>query len=58
MSVTTSYDEKRDCLRKKLNECANDARELLDEAIWGYTDMESGYAMQLYTAIKQVRDMV
>lgn len=58
MGVYTTYDEKRDNLREKLDECVRMARELLDEDMWGYEEMIEDYALDLYQAIKKARKMV
>lgn len=59
MSVQTQYDEKRDELRDKLEECVTLAKELVvGEHIPGYHDMRSTYAVEVYTAVQNARDMV
>jgi len=58
VGVYTTYDEKRDELKRELTECLELARELLNENIWGYEEMKSGYAMDLYVAVKNARDAV
>lgn len=58
MSVRTAYDEKRGELRDKLTECVKLSRELLNEDMWGYTEMKDGYAIDLYQAVKAARDAV
>ncbi|WP_180232329.1 hypothetical protein [Priestia megaterium] len=58
MGVYTTYDEKRDQLRQNLKECLEQARELLNEDIWGYDEMRNGYALDLYQTIKNARDAV
>ncbi|MCY9738178.1 hypothetical protein M5X17_31285 [Paenibacillus alvei] len=58
MGVYTTYDEKRDELKAKLNECVRLARELLDEDIWGYDEMKDDYAIDVYAAVKKARDKV
>ncbi|GAV11352.1 hypothetical protein [Paenibacillus sp. NAIST15-1] len=58
MSVRTTYDEKRDILKKTLQECLEQARELLDEDIWGYEEMREGYALDVYVAVKKAKDTV
>ncbi len=52
MSVHTNYDEKRDELRDNLKDCLKLARELLDDNIWGYSDMRADYAEDVYRAVK------
>ena len=58
MGVYTTYDEKRDELRRKLNECLSMARNLLNEDIWGHEDMREDYAIDVYQAVKKARDSV
>lgn len=58
MSVITSYDEMRDRLRDDLSSCLRQAKDLLDEDIWGYSEMRSDYSMDVYQAIKKARDAV
>lgn len=58
MGVYTDYDEKRDELKSRLSECIDLSRELLDENTWGYTSFSENYALELYIAIKKVRDSV
>ncbi|MDD4000582.1 MAG: hypothetical protein PHX62_06795 [Bacilli bacterium] len=58
MSVRTTYDEKRDELRDQLAECLKLAKELLDEDIWGYDEMRSDYAIDVYKAVKTARDII
>lgn len=58
MSVITTYDEKRDKLREALKGCVKLAKELLDEDTWGYDGMRDGYAMDVFTAVKNARDLV
>lgn len=65
MGVRTTYDEKRDLLKKSLQECLEQARELLDENIWGYDEMREGYdemregyALDVYVAVKKAKDTV
>lgn len=58
MSVFTSYDIIRDNLRDKLTECLDIAKNLLDESVWGYEEMRKDYAIDVYKAIKNVRDEV
>jgi len=58
MSVRTTYDEKRDELKDLLMECLTLAREMLDENIWGYEEMKSDYATDLYVAVKKAKDLV
>lgn len=58
MAVYTTYDEKRDYLRRELNDCLELARELLDETIWGYDEMKADYAIEVYQAVKRARDEV
>ncbi len=43
MGVVTRYDEIRDDLRDKVNECIKLALKLQDEDIWGYEDMNDEY---------------
>lgn len=58
MGVYTTYDEKREYLREQLNDCLKEAKELLNEEIWGYSDMREDYAIDVYQAIKKARDAV
>lgn len=59
MGVQTDYDDKRDELRERLNECVMLAKELLaGEDIWGYDQMPDDYAMKVYMAVKNARDKV
>lgn len=58
MGVYTTYDERRDDLREKLNECLRMAKGLLDEDIWGYDEMNEDYSIELYQAVKRARDAV
>lgn len=58
MGVYTDYDEKRDRLREHLNDCLEQARELLDTNIWGYDEMRIDYAIDVYMAIKNVVDEI
>ncbi|MOA40481.1 hypothetical protein D3C78_1623590 [compost metagenome] len=58
MAVRTTYDEKRDRLRESLKDCLEQARDLLDESVWGYEDMRKGYAFELYIAVKNAKDTV
>lgn len=58
MGVITTYDEKRDYLRERLNECVKLAKDLLDEDTWGYKDMSEDYAIDVHTAVKKARDTV
>jgi len=58
MSVVTTYDEKRDELRFQLSKCLTLAREMLDENIWGFEEMKSDYATDLYVAVKKAKDLV
>ena len=58
MSVRTTYDEKRDELKDLLMECLTLAREMLDENIWGFEEMKSDYATDLYVAVKKAKDLV
>lgn len=56
--VHTQYDETRYEVREKLTECLDKARALLNENALGYNEMKPNYAIDLYVAIKNVRDMV
>lgn len=58
MSVHTTYDDMRDNLRDKLSECLKMAKEMLDEDIWGYNEMRTDYATDVYVAVKKAKDMV
>lgn len=58
MGVTTAYDEYRNELRDDLNDCLKKAKKLMDEDIWGYDEMRSGYDVDVYQAIKKARDSV
>lgn len=59
MGVQTDYDDKRDELRERLNECVLLAKELfVGEDIWGYDQMPDDYAMKVYMAVKNARDKV
>jgi hypothetical protein len=58
MGVYTDYDQRRDNLREELNECLKLAKELLDEDIWGYNEMRTDYAIDVYQAVKKARDTV
>ena len=59
MSVRTTYDEKRDELREKLNECLKMVKEdLMDEDVWGYNLMVEDYDIELYCAVKKARDTI
>lgn len=58
MGVVTSYDERRDGLRKALTDCLDMAKDLLDENVWGYEDMRCDYALDVYVAVKKARDAV
>lgn len=58
MGVVTSYDERRNELRDKLSKCLEMARDILDENIWGYSDMKDDYAFDVFTAVKKARDAV
>lgn len=58
MGVYTDYDQKRDQLRDELNDCLKLAKELLNENIWGYSEMCGDYAIDVYKAIKNAIDAV
>lgn len=58
MGVQTTYDQRRDDLRDKLNECLKMAKGLLDEETWGYNEMDEDYAVEVYQAVKKVRDTI
>jgi hypothetical protein len=58
MGVITTYDEKRDALRDRLNESLRLAKELLDEDTWGYENMKEDYAVDVYMAVRKARDAV
>lgn len=58
MGVQTTYGEMRDRLRDKLTECLREAKGLMDEDTWGYDQMEEGYDIDVYQAIKKARDSV
>ena len=58
MTVNISYDEKRYKLLDTMDETLEQARELLNPSIWGYESMNEDYALNLYIAIKKVKDMV
>lgn len=58
MGVVTTYDEKRNELRDKLQEALKIAKEMLDEDIWGYSEMKEDYAIDIYVAVKKAKDMV
>ena len=59
MSVRTTYDDMRDCLRDELDKCLKLAKDLLvGEDIWGYDEMCEDYAIDLYQAVKNARDSV
>lgn len=58
MGYVTYYDEKREVLRDALSDCLKMAKELLDEDISGYENMRDDYALDVYVAVKKVRDMV
>lgn len=58
MSVHTTYDGMRNALRDQLSDCLGLARELLDENTWGYEDMRSDYALDVYLVVKKARDSV
>lgn len=59
MSIYTDYDRKRDELKDDLRDCLSKAKELVvGEDIWGYDHMEEGYAIGIYSAIKQAIDKI
>jgi hypothetical protein len=58
MSVQTTYDEMRDRLRNDLDNCLEQSIELLKTKCWGYDEMRSGYAIELYQKIMEARDAV
>lgn len=58
MSIQTTYDNMRDELRNKLVECLELSREMLNENIWGYDELSKDYALNIYSAIKKVKDEV
>lgn len=58
MGVITTYDEYRNDLRDELTECLRKAKRLMDEDIWGYEEMRSGYDVDVYQAVKKARDAV
>lgn len=59
MSIYTDYDRKRDELKDDLRDCLSKAKELVVEKdIWGYDHMEEGYAIGIYSAIKQAIDKI
>lgn len=58
MSVHTTYDDMRDNLRDKLNECISLAKSMFNEDIWGYDEMKEDYIIDVYKTIKNARDMV
>lgn len=59
MSVITTYDEKKQALKDKLNECLDMAEELvIGKDVWGYAEMKRGYAIDVYRAIQEAIDKV
>lgn len=55
----TDYDKMRDDLRKDLKTCLSKAKELVvGEDVWGYDDMPSDYAMNVYLAIKNALEKI
>lgn len=58
MGVTTTYDEMRYKLLSDMDDCLEQARELLNTNIYGYDEMKEDYALDLYVAIKRVKDMI
>lgn len=59
MSVQTGYDDKRDELKNKLDECVTLAKELVaGERIPGYHEIRSTYAADVYIAVRNARNMV
>lgn len=58
MGVYTEYDMVRDRLRESISDCLVEAKELLDEDIWGYNEMVNDYGLNIYAALKKVRDMI
>lgn len=58
MSVNTPHSDLREEIRDELSITLERARELLNENMWGYDETRDGYALEVYTAIKKVRDMI
>ena len=58
MSVYTDYDEKRDGLRERLEECLEKARVLLDKNICGYKEIRKDYGLDVYLAVKKALEIV
>ena len=57
--VTTPYDEYRDELRQTLKQALSFVcQKLMDPEIWGYEQMSEDYAIELYKAVRKVRDAV
>lgn len=58
MSVQTEYDFLRDELRDKLSECVKLAVKLTTSEEDGYDSMRKDYAIDVYVAVRNARDIV
>jgi hypothetical protein len=58
MSVNTTYSEMADDLLKKIDECIETARQMMDKEIWGYDDYSAGRDLEQFLALRDVRTKI
>lgn len=57
MSVSTTYEDKLEELKEKVNECLILANELCTEDMWGKEDYPKGHARKYRNALEDLVDL-